>query len=80
MIFMVVLVGLLALLVLALGYRLWNLRRGGTAGILRDIPAVGGHGWSHGVVRYHGGRTAGSADAAWRSFRAERRAVTNSTS
>ena len=55
MIFMVVLVALLALLVLALGYRLWNLRRGGTAGILRDIPAVGGHGWRHGVVRYHGG-------------------------
>ncbi len=54
MIVMVVLVGVLALLVLALGYRLWKLRHGGTAAILRDIPAVGGHGWRHGVVRYHG--------------------------
>ena len=29
--------------------------RGGTAAILRDIPAVGGHGWRHGVIRYRGG-------------------------
>ena len=28
---------------------------GGTAAILRDIPAVGGHGWRHGVIRYRGG-------------------------
>ena len=28
---------------------------GGTAAILRDIPAVGGHGWRHGVMRYRGG-------------------------
>lgn len=54
MILMVVLVGVLALLVVALGYRLWNLRQGGTAAILRDLPAVGGHGWRHGVIRYRG--------------------------
>ena len=30
-------------------------RQGGTAAILRDIPAVGGHGWRHGVIRYRGG-------------------------
>ena len=38
--------------VLLLGYRLWKMRRGGTAAILRDVPAVGGHGWRHGVIRY----------------------------
>lgn len=54
MIFMVALVGVLLLAVLALSYRLWKLRQGGTAGILRDIPAVGGHGWRHGVIRYAG--------------------------
>ncbi len=54
MIFMVVLIGVLALLVFALGYRLWNLRQGGTAAILRDLPAVGGHGWRHGVIRCRG--------------------------
>ena len=54
MIFMVVLVAFAGLLVLALSYRLWKLRQGGTAAILRDIPAVGGHGWRHGVVRYRG--------------------------
>ncbi len=58
MVFMVVLVGVLAVLVIALGYRLWKLRQGGTAAILRDAPAVGGHGWRHGVVRYHGGEAA----------------------
>jgi len=52
---MVVLVGVLFLLVLALSYRLLKLRQGGTAAILRDIPAVGGHGWRHGVIRYRGG-------------------------
>lgn len=43
------------LAVLIVGYRLWKMRQGGTAAILRDIPAVGGHGWRHGVVRYRGG-------------------------
>lgn len=32
-----------------------ELRQGGTAGIMRDIPAIGGHGWRHGVIRYRGG-------------------------
>lgn len=54
MIFMVVLVGVLLLLVGVMAYRLWNLRQGGTAAILRDVPAVGGHGWRHGVIRYRG--------------------------
>ena len=55
MIGMVVLVVVLGAAVLALSYRLWKLRQGGTAAIMRDIPAVGGHGWRHGVIRYHGG-------------------------
>ena len=52
---MVALVVILLLLVLALSYRLWKLRQGGTPAILRDTPAVGGHGWRHGVIRYRGG-------------------------
>src|ERR1700734_4369422 len=55
---MIVLVVLLGFAVVALSYRLWKLRQGGTAGIMRDIPAVGGHGWRHGVVRYRGGEAA----------------------
>ncbi len=56
MLFMVALVCVLALLVAALFYRLWKLRQvGGTAAILRDVPAIGGHGWRHGVMRYRGG-------------------------
>jgi hypothetical protein len=54
MIFMVALVSVLFLVVVALSYRLWKLRQGGTAAILRDIPAIGGHGWRHGVIRYRG--------------------------
>jgi hypothetical protein len=54
MFFMVALVGVLLLAVVALTYRLWKLGQGGTAAILRDIPAVGGHGWRHGVIRYRG--------------------------
>ena len=54
MLIMVALVGVLLLVVLALIIRLWNLGQGGTAAILRDIPAVGGHGWRHGVIRYRG--------------------------
>lgn len=42
----------LLLAVLLLGFRLWKMRQGGTAAILRDTPAVGGHGWRHGVIRY----------------------------
>jgi hypothetical protein len=52
---MVALIAVLLLAVAALMYRLWKLRQGGTAAILRDIPAVGGHGWRHGVIRYRGG-------------------------
>lgn len=52
---MVALVAVLLLAVAALMYRLWKLRQGGTAAILRDIPAVGGQGWHHGVIRYRGG-------------------------
>ena len=55
MIVMVMLVCLLFLIVVALSYRLWKLRQGGTAAILRDTPAVAGHGWRHGVIRYRGG-------------------------
>lgn len=58
MILMAVLVTVLLLLVLVLSYRLWKLRQGGTAGILRDTPAVAGHGWRHGVIRYRGGEAA----------------------
>ena len=54
MVIMVVLIGVLLLVVLALAYRLWKLGQGGTPAILRDSPAVGGHGWRHGVIRYHG--------------------------
>jgi len=54
MIVMVALVGVLFLVVLALSYRLWKLGQGGTPAILRDSPAVGGHGWRHGVIRYCG--------------------------
>ncbi len=52
--FMVALVGVLLLVLLLLGYRLWKMRQGGTAALLRDTPAVGGHGWRHGVIRYRG--------------------------
>ncbi len=54
MVIMAALVSVLLLLVLALGYRLWKLGQGGTPAILRDTPAVGGHGWRHGVIRYRG--------------------------
>ena len=54
MMIMGALIGVLLLIVLALIIRLWNLGQGGTAAILRDIPAVGGHGWRHGVIRYRG--------------------------
>ncbi|MGV1087887.1 MAG: DUF2550 domain-containing protein [Mycobacterium sp.] len=52
--FMVALVGVLLFAVLLLVYRLWKMRQGGTAALLRDTPAVGGHGWRHGVIRYRG--------------------------
>ena len=50
MIIMVVLVGVLGLLVAVLSeYRLWNLRQGGTAAILRDLR-LPRDGWRHGVA------------------------------
>jgi len=53
---MVALIGVLLVVVAVLGYRLFKLRQvGGTAAIMRDVPAVGGHGWRHGVIRYRGG-------------------------
>src|ERR1700744_5849425 len=55
---MVVLIALLGLAVVALSYRLWKLRQGGTAAIMRDLPSVAGHGWRHGVIRYRGGDAA----------------------
>ncbi|BBY96567.1 DUF2550 domain-containing protein [Mycolicibacterium fallax] len=55
MIVMVVLICVLALTALAQSYKLWSLRQGGTAAILRDVPAAGGAGWRHGVIRYRGG-------------------------
>ena len=51
---MVALAGVLVLAALLLSYRLWKMRQGGTAALLRDTPAVGGHGWRHGVIRYRG--------------------------
>jgi hypothetical protein len=54
MLIMVALVGVLVLLVAVMAYRLWKLRQGGTAAIMRGLPAVAGHGWRHGVIRYHG--------------------------
>lgn len=56
MVFMAALVGVLLVVVIMMCYRLWKLRQvvGGTAAILRDVPAVGGHGWRHGVMRYRG--------------------------
>lgn len=47
-----ILVLLLAVLVAAFVYRLTMLRRGGTAVILRTLPADTGIGWRHGVARY----------------------------
>ena len=51
---MIALIGVLLLVVVALSYRLWKIGQGGTPAIVRDTPAVGGHGWRHGVIRYRG--------------------------
>ena len=54
--FMIALICVLSLVVVALTYRLWKLRQvGGTAAILRDGPAVGGHGLRHRGLRERGG-------------------------
>lgn len=52
MIVLFILVVLLAALVAAFVYRLVVLRRGGTAAILRVLPAGPGSGWRHGIIRY----------------------------
>ncbi|QNG18276.1 DUF2550 domain-containing protein [Rhodococcus triatomae] len=52
MILLIILVVLLAALVAAFLYRLVVLRRGGTAAILRVLPAAEGAGWRHGIIRY----------------------------
>jgi len=78
MIAMVALVVVLGAAVVALSYRLWKLRQGGTAAIMRDIPAVGGHGWRHGVIRYRGGEAAFyrlSSVRLWPDRRLSRRGV-----
>ncbi|BBY34850.1 hypothetical protein BST33_18290 [Mycolicibacter minnesotensis] len=78
MICMVVLVVVLLSAVVALSYRLWKLRQGGTAAIMRDLPAVGGHGWRHGVIRYRGGEAAFyrlSSVRLWPDRRLSRRGV-----
>lgn len=75
---MVVLIAVLLAAVAALSYRLWKLRQGGTAAILRDLPAVGGHGWRHGVIRYRGGDAAFyrlSSVRLWPDRRLSRRGV-----
>lgn len=51
---MVALVSVLLVVVAALSFRLWKMKQGGTPAILRDLPALGGHGWRHGVIRYRG--------------------------
>ncbi|WP_067679048.1 DUF2550 domain-containing protein [Nocardia miyunensis] len=49
---LIILVLVLVGLGLASLYRLLMLRRGGTAAILRVLPAKGGQGWRHGLIRY----------------------------
>ncbi|MEO8813825.1 MAG: DUF2550 domain-containing protein [Mycobacterium sp.] len=78
MIGMVVLIAVLGGAVLALSYRLWKLRQGGTAAIMRDMPAVGGHGWRHGVIRCRGSEAAFyrlSSVRLWPDRRLSRRGV-----
>jgi hypothetical protein len=51
----VVLILLVALLLAITGaslYRFAMLRRGGTSALLRVLPADGGEGWRHGLIRY----------------------------
>ncbi|WP_067646193.1 DUF2550 domain-containing protein [Nocardia harenae] len=52
MILLIILVLLLVCLALASTYRLIMLRRGGTAALLRLLPARGGQRWRHGLIRY----------------------------
>ncbi|MDN2497243.1 DUF2550 domain-containing protein [Nocardia sp. MDA0666] len=52
MVLLIILVLLLVGVALVSLYRLIMLRRGGTAAILRVLPAQGGQGWRHGLIRY----------------------------
>ncbi|WP_431956044.1 DUF2550 domain-containing protein [Nocardia lijiangensis] len=52
MVVLIILVVLLVAVALISVYRLIMLRRGGTAAILRVLPASGGQGWRHGLIRY----------------------------
>ncbi|WP_067844691.1 DUF2550 domain-containing protein [Nocardia lijiangensis] len=52
MVVLIILVVLLVAVGLISVYRLIMLRRGGTAAILRVLPANGGQGWRHGLIRY----------------------------
>ncbi|WP_227998809.1 DUF2550 domain-containing protein [Nocardia australiensis] len=52
MVLLIILVLVLVSVALASTYRLIMLRRGGTAAILRVLPAQGGQGWRHGLIRY----------------------------
>ncbi|BDT94606.1 hypothetical protein IFM12275_45820 [Nocardia sputorum] len=52
MVLLIILVLTLVFLALASTYRLIMLRRGGTAALLRVLPARGGQGWRHGLMRY----------------------------
>ncbi|MBH0777336.1 DUF2550 domain-containing protein [Nocardia bovistercoris] len=52
MVVLIILVLVLVSLALISIYRLVMLRRGGTAAILRVLPAQGGQGWRHGLIRY----------------------------
>ncbi|MBF6212215.1 DUF2550 domain-containing protein [Nocardia puris] len=52
MVVLIILVLLLLALALVSVYRLIMIRRGGTAALLRVLPAEGGHGWRHGLIRY----------------------------
>ncbi|WP_198654586.1 MULTISPECIES: DUF2550 domain-containing protein [Nocardia] len=52
MVVLIILVSVLVALALISVYRLVMLRRGGTAALLRVLPAQGGQGWRHGLIRY----------------------------
>ncbi|WP_345499580.1 DUF2550 domain-containing protein [Nocardia callitridis] len=52
MVLLIILVLILVFLAGVSTYRLIMLRRGGTAAILRVLPADGGQGWRHGLIRY----------------------------
>ncbi|TCJ94653.1 DUF2550 domain-containing protein [Nocardia alba] len=52
MVLLIILVLTLVFVAGASTYRLVMLRRGGTAALLRALPARGGQGWRHGLIRY----------------------------